>query len=247
MGVSNHNPDRDALRQKIAELERMTGIPHHYAVQVATNQLSLNDVLQRLALQDQVEGLMRRHALNRALATQVARGHANLAHILRKKRMIAHKEENYERSCLEESVGGDPVGLSLHGRRDVRGQIVNVDQYEFDFQPQSGEPERIHKLQAKFIYAARDAKRVRRALRFERELRDTPLEPIDRPQDRYTCSDRRLFGYCDQETSVRALTLEGDVLKGQVIWMGRYEFGLRLKGGVEVVLFRHALSDLSEA
>ena len=66
-------------------------------------------------------------------------------------------------------------------------------------------------------------------------------------QDRYGCSDKRLFRYLDSAVTVAVTTLEGEVFTGKVAWMGRWEFGLKLeKSDVEVVFWRHALADIAE-
>ena len=48
------------------------------------------------------------------------------------------------------------------------------------------------------------------------------------------------------KTTVTATTLEGDRIIGEIAWVSRYEFALRVKEK-EVVVFRHALDLLEEA
>jgi len=232
---------------RVAELERTTGVPRRLAQQVIAGQLSLNEALQKLAQQDRVESLMRKHEMSRALATQVAMGHADLELVLRKSRMRAHKEANYARSLLDEAAAdGRKVTFALHGSRLIEGTILAIDRYEISVDTGGEEPEMVHKLAVKYAFAPKDAKRVRRATRYEKAVKDNPREPIVRPQDRYTCSDRRLFGYIDAATAVRVISLEGDRFQGEIQTMSRYEFILKLKGGVTLTVFRHALADLSE-
>jgi sRNA-binding regulator protein Hfq len=231
---------------RVAEIERTTGIPKRLAQQVAAGQITLNTALEKLAQQDRVEGLMRRHGMSRALATQVAIGHADLGAVLRKVRMKEHKDAHYNRSLLDDAAAdGRVVRFALHGGRQVEGVVKSIDRYEFDMDV-DGASERIHKLTVKFAMVPDDAKRVRRALRFDKNLKDRPKDPIVRPQDRYTCSDRRLFSYIDDRTQVKVTLLEGEQFRGEITAMCRYEFVLKLKGGVEIVIFRHSLADISE-
>jgi len=236
---------------RVEDLERTTGLPRGLAQQVAAGQLTVNQALEKLAFQDKVERLMKKHELGRALATQVALGHTDLEQVLRKHRMTRHKQENYARSILDEMLeSGEVRCFALHGGRTFSGRVVGLDRYEAQLRSKdakgAGDPVVEHKLQFKYAYQLKDAKRVKRSLRFDRALKDEPREPILRPQDRYTCSDRRLFGYVDNQTSVVVTTLEGELFRGEIQWMSRYEFSLKLKGGVEIVVFRHALSDISE-
>ncbi|MCA9495149.1 MAG: hypothetical protein KC621_34715, partial [Myxococcales bacterium] len=71
--------------------------------------------------------------------------------------------------------------------------------------------------------------------------------PATRPQDRYSCSDKRLFSFQDRGGEVVATLIDGTVMRGVIEWFGRYEFGLRLKADTSVTVFRHALRDLSAA
>lgn len=243
-GETTQKPD---FWTRVTELEQSAGIPRRLAQQVVSGQLSLNGALEKLALQDRVESLMRKHDMSRALATQVAIGHADLEQVLRKVRMRAHKEAHYAESVLDAAADdGRELGFALHGNRTVKGVITKLDRYEFDLKTDGGE-ERLHKLAVKYSFAPGDAKRVRRATRYDRARKDAPSDPILRPQDRYTCSDRRLFGYIDDGAMVKVVTLEGELFKGQITTMRRYEFVLKLKGGVEVIVFRHALAELGEA
>lgn len=200
-----------------------------------------------MALDVETESLMRRHQLSRALATQIAMGQAELDSVLLKRRMSAHLSAHRDRSILDEAAAAQGrLQLGLHGFRLLEGTVLSAERFEVQVQPRKGEPETIHKLQFKWACLADDGKKVRRAHRYDPARKKDPGEPIWKPQDRYNCSNRRLFGFLDAETQVTVTCLEGDQFKGRVTWIGRYEFGLMVKGNVEVVIFRHALADVSE-
>lgn len=212
------------------------------AAQVASGQVDLDTVLQRMALQAKVDSLMRRHELGRALATQVAKGQADLDRVLFKRRMSTHLAEMGERSLLEESAtDGVQLYLSLHGQRHLEGAVQRVAQYEFFVADEA-----IHKLQLKWACALSDKKKGRRALGWNKERKAAPREPVWKPQERFCCSNKRLFTLKDRSRSVQIQLLEGELFTGQITWVGRFEFGLKVKGGVELILFRHALESLKE-
>ncbi len=220
-------------------------MPFQLAIAVAHGTLSLNDALERMARKDKVVRLMERHNLSQALANQVAIGHADLEHILVGQRFDAHRLANRDRSIL---VSGDQaVVLVCHGGRQVEGRIVAVEPYLVLLSPKGGgESEAIHKLQIKYAYSAAEWKRVKKSARGDRRSSEA-VSPVIRPQDRYTCSDRRLFGYVDRRVEVVVTLLEGDQVRGIVTWFGRYEFGLQLKSEAEIVVFRHALEHIGPA
>jgi len=246
--ASHNDPHRNEIRKKSEKLVKETGIPHPLAWQVARGDMTLNEVLQKLALKDKVESLIRRHDLPRSLATQVAKGQADLEQVLVKRRLEAHLEQWRSHSMLVSAAAhGRPVTLALHGQRWVTGVVEAVEQYEFVFLEDGAEAsERIHKLQAKLGCEAEHARALRRAIKKDKD-RDAVTEPVWKPQDRYGCSDKRLFGYLDAARAVRVTTLEGEVVSGDLQWMGRWEVGLRLKKGEPVTVFRHAIADLRAA
>lgn len=234
-------PDPVAIRARADELAE-SGMPFQMAMAVAQGRLELNAALERLAQRAEVDRLMRDHDLTRAFATQVALGHADLDTFLAKRRFLAHREENANRSCLESAASsGDTWVFGLFEGRKVEGTISEVTTYQATLVADGAEPEELHKLAFKYAYRPDDWKRVKKAIRKNKELSAEPRTPSERPQDRYTCSDRRLFGYMDEEATVDVTLLEGEILQGSIAWFGRFEFGLRVKGDAEIIVFRHAL------
>lgn len=233
----------DARVRARAEELAQQGMPYQMAMAVAHGKMDLNEALERMARRDRVNVLMERHQLSRALATQIAIGHADLEQILARRRLAEHRAENRERTCLQPEV---PLALALHGNRLLKGKVTQVDPYTFQFAEGDAEPTEIHKLEVKFSYDPADWKKVKKGVRQNKRQteRDTPAV---HPQDRYSCSDRRLFSYLDRGVEVVVTLLDGDILRGRVAWFGRYEFGLILRTEVEVTIFRHALKNLSAA
>jgi hypothetical protein len=219
------------------------------ARQVAAGRADLNELLKRMAFQDEVQALMTRHELNRALATQVVLGQANLEQILTRRRVEAHLGANRARSILDAAAAdGRELTFGVHGHRTLRARVLAVDRYEVELRDvETSAVERIHKLRIKYAYDPNDHKRVRKGLDYDRTRRDLTVEPVPRPQDRFACSDRRLGLALDHHTPVTAVTLEGECFSGEIVWVARFEFGLRTRGGGEVVLFRHALAELRES
>lgn len=235
------------VRARAEELAE-NGMPFQMAMAVALGRVSLNDALERLARQERVEKMMEEHDLSRALATQIVIGHASLDAVLSRRRMQQHREDNRMRSCLDAAqASGEPIALGLHGKDKVIGRVLRVDPYAVIVETEDGEEREIHKLQLKYAWTPDDWKGLRKAMRQNKELSKEPKQPIERPQDRYTCSDKRLFRYMDRGTIVDAVLLEGEILRGTVTWFGRYEFGMELKGEVPVTVFRHCLYSLDEA
>jgi sRNA-binding regulator protein Hfq len=211
------------------------GMPYQMAMAVAHGRLDLSEALERMARRDRVQQLMDRHSLSRALATQVVLGHADLDVVLARRRLEEHRRSHRDDSCL---VAGAELVVVLHDARSLRGVVRGVDAYQFVFDA-DGAVETLHKLQVMYAYRPGDWKGVKKVIKGgEKVVADAPAL---RPQDRYSLSDRRLFGFQDGQREITLTLLDGTVVKGVVTWFGRYEFAVRLKSDVEVTVFRHAL------
>ena len=229
------------IRERADELHQ-SGMPFQMAMAVAQGRMELNEALVRLAEKQRIDKLMRLHDFSRALATQIVMGHADCDAVLTKRRMQEHRKQNKMRSSLDEAAkSGKEIALSLHGKRRVRGVITSISAYTFEFKDVKADLAEIHKLEVQYAYDPADWKRVRKVLKVDKAVSVKGLDPVSRPQDRYTCSDKRLFRYLDENADVSITCLGGDTFRGRVAWFGRFEFGVTLRTNVELTVFRHAL------
>ena len=240
---------RAHLRRKAEELMRDAGLPQHLAMRVAKGELKLQDALSQLGDKDRVEKLITRHGLERSLATQVVLGRVSLDQILARRRMKEHIAQHHSRSLLDDALtSGRELVFGLHSRRLVRARVVGLNTYEVKLEASSedapaGELGLMHKLQLKFALLTDDLTLARGIL--EHDASNEAQEPIERPQDRYRCANKRLFSWVDAKTPVEVTTLESDVVCGPIAWIGRWELGLLGADDMEIVIFRHAISNIS--
>ena len=248
-GVRSESADRarQELQRRSKELATKAGITDQDAWLIVNHKKTLEAVVDEMAFRARVDSLMVRHGLNRALATQVELGQASLDAILSRRRIDDAFARTRHHAVLEEAQqAGTELMLGIHGHKLLRAHILNVDPYEFDYLDLDTKAQgRLHKLEVKFAYKPDDYKKIKRGMSHDDERRNRTVGPLPRPQDRYACSDRRLGEAWDHKTIVTATTLEGDRFTGEIAWVSRYEFALRVKDK-EVVVFRHALDHLDE-
>lgn len=244
-GAKSTNKRRLTPQQKrqVQHLVEQSHIPFPAAVRVVTGQSTLNEVLQEMLREEKIKNLMASHEFNRALATSIALGRADLDTILLRRRKNETLESNYARSCLEVAQkDGRPLGLALHGHRRVRGRVLSVGKYEFQLlEDGAADPISIHKTQVKYGYDPGAFKDLKKFHTIDNHVKKLSMEPILRVKDRHHFKNLTLQRAMDEGTEIEVVSLEGDVFKGQVTWFGRWEFGMRFKGGVEVTVFRHAV------
>ncbi len=196
-----------------------------------------------------VHRLMFRHGLDRSTATQVVRGALSIDKVLHRRRRREHLVHHRDRCMFEKAqADGRPRLFALHGQAVQIARVKTVRQYEVDFLPLghdlkvNGELRTAHKLQFKFGAHMEHASKMQGAIRFCKFDAD-PAEIIPKPQDRYCISDRKLFGWLDAASRICVKTLEGDMVKGTLTWIGRWELGLSVRDA-ELVVFRHALANI---
>lgn len=246
MGYRKAGEDKSARsrhREKAEELVERTGLPRNLAFQVAMGSLTLSGALNKLAFRDEVEKLIRRHDFQRSLATQIAMGQVSLEDVLRKQRRQAYFQENSQRSILTDAMEERlRINLMLHGQKRLQGRVEEVGAFDFRFQGK-GEPVTIHKLQVKAAWDGRRNAAVLSTVKTNKSQGGV-CEPIVKPQDRYHCSNRRLFLHMEASERLTIHLLEGASLSGTIAWISKWELGLTLKKGPVVVIFRHAIAEL---
>ncbi len=230
------------LETRAAQIARSTGLPMVDARRVALGQADVNALVQEMAVRDNAAAIERRHGLGHALAVQVARGGADLQQVLRRQRVDALLEQGRARTVL---VPGSAWVFGVQGRRAMEARVVGVERYEVELASGDGPADRIHKLQLKYACAPDAHRKLRRAFEWDAARRALPeVAPDARPQLRWGIPDRRLGELADAHTPVTILFLEGEILTGEVVGVSAYEFTVRLRGGIEVTIFRHALAEL---
>lgn len=223
-------------------------MPPAVATAVAQGKLPLNEALEQLAQSVEIERLIKTYELSRALATQVVLGHADLESFLIRRRFEEHRKKHAQRSILDEAAAhGRVMAFLLFGGERVEARVGVVSPYEVELLEEGKPPRTVHKLELKLAYEAEAWKKVKKSVTKDRALAEAGRRPARLPQERFGCSDRRLFDWMIEGKEVEVTTLEGDVVHGEIQWVGRYEFGLSVKGEAGVVVFRHAIHRIQAA
>ncbi len=237
----------DAIALRAAEIHKNAGVPLDVARLVALGRLDLNDAIKKMAFADEVTGLMVRHGLDRALATQVALGHATLQPVLAKRRIEAHLDANRGRDVFVSALTSKAEQvLGLYGRKLVRAVVLADAAYEIEVRDaESGAVSTVHKTAIKFVADASVWQKVRKAMTWDDVRKARELQPILKPQKRFGCSNRRLGEVWDKKAEATITLVEGEVFVGTVAWVSRWELGLHTKGG-DIAVLRHALDDFRD-
>ena len=233
-GTVQRPEDDQVVRQRASELHD-GGMPFQMAMAVAHGRMDLSEALERMARKDRAHRLEAEHGISHAVATQVAMGQVPLEQVLYRRRFAVYREEHLDTTAFV--VGFEGVVITHDGRYE--GVVEAVSAYEIQLGEQA-----LHKLSIQLLHARSEWKRAKKAIRVDKDVASLELGPVERPQDRYGCSDKRLFGYLDGEREITATTRGGFVVKGRLTRFSRFEFDVKARSGMIVTVLRHALHDL---
>lgn len=136
--------------------------------------------------------------------------------------------------------------LFLHGDQRKKGEIQSDHTYEIDFVTEGNVVEKIHKVNVKILCEASIEEEVLRRLRTNEALKKAPEGPHFGPRYRHHIKNKTLYPLMNRKEVLFFTTLEGEVLRGVVTGFSRFEICLSMKGGVSVVLLRHAVLDVRD-
>lgn len=109
----------------------------------------------------------------------------------------------------------------------------------------NGSEQHIPKTDVKYCYKDVDAERVQAAVEIDEDVKAQQLKQI--PADAQACEiDTEAVRHARKNGSSIQITLrEGEIFRGTVDWVSPYEIKLILENGSKVVIFRHAVYNLS--
>jgi sRNA-binding regulator protein Hfq len=220
-------------RQKSKKLMRQYEISQHLAFAVVNNECSLHDAILRSRSEVELTLLESRHDLDKKEVALLQSGDSSLTDILIQKNYKNHIDETDADPMLVKDFSGT---FWRHGGEPIRGVVIENTQYDVELLTEEGSIS-LPKLQIKAFSAAE--------LEPECPSKED-CEPILRIEDRFRISNRQLYRFLLDETTVSVSLLGGLSFQGRFIQIGRYECILLGEEDKHVVLMRHAFSLVTE-
>jgi sRNA-binding regulator protein Hfq len=152
---------------------------------------------------------------------------------------------NYEVSVFDTAMtSGKPWALHLHGRRVLRGVVMENRKWEISLDIPGKGKEELQKIQVNYLYPDAASAAVKPLIKVDKKVESMNLEPILAPRRRYFVKNKSLFPLMKEKEVLLFTLLDGEVLRGIVSDFSRYDVTLSMKGGVLVTLLRHSIYDL---
>ena len=127
--------------------------------------------------------------------------------------------------------------------------VTGFTKYDFVLQvapnPDSigGETEKqeLPKTDVKYCYKAEDATDIQPIIRHNEKIKQQNLKPVIQRKKRYSINTGAIIQARRDRHTIEVTMLEGEVFRGLVDWVSRYEIKMILENESKIVVFRHAI------
>ncbi len=155
--------------------------------------------------------------------------------------------DNYEKSAFDSALNDtSPWVYHLHGRRIVSARLTRNSTYEIVLAADGQAEEEIPKTDVKLLCPVSHSEAVAGLIKVDQKVRARELDPIISLKERHHIKNKTLFPLMEERTVLFFTLLEGEVIRGLVTDFSRYDLTISLKGGVTVVVMRHAVLDVRD-
>lgn len=235
-----------AVFAEAKRLEAANGLPFATAVKVATGKITMKDALAEMLLHEKVSKLVADKILMLKYATLVIQGRLTIDRGLLLSKVAYRKaSEDYMKCHFDDfAENGRGVFAALVSKRTVTGKVQASERWDVVFAGPDGEEQRFQKHDVKFYFDIEHKKAVLKHL--EWGPKGTVVEPgfLSDRKKRQDVPVAAIMSSQSVGKHVKVVGIEGDVIKGAVHWIGRWELVLDLGGSVLVVIPRHAISSV---
>ena len=135
-----------------------------------------------------------------------------------------------------------PMCFGLYNHTLLPVTVTGFTKYDFVLQGEM-ESQELPKTDVKYCYKAEDATDVQSIIRYNDEIKEQNLKPIIQRKKRYSINTRTIVQARRTRQTIEVTMLEGEVFRGLVNWVSRYEIKMILENKSKIVVFRHAICD----
>ena len=151
-----------------------------------------------------------------------------------------------------------PMFFGLYNHTLLPATVTGFSKYDFTLQvtlnlpwPRNGtdpiggeiEKQELPKTDVKYCYKAEDATDIQSIIRYNEEIKEQNLKPIIQRKKRYSINTRAIIQARRTRQKIEVTMLEGEVFRGLVDWVSRYEIKMILENKSKIVVFRHAICE----
>ena len=150
-------------------------------------------------------------------------------------------------SVFDDALASEALwNFHVHPARVISARLTGVETYDVTVTPEGGEPERLHKHDIHFLYAAAQAASVAKLVKPDSSVQAVGLQPTIFSAERQFVKNKTLFPLMQERVVVFFTLRDGSVIRGLITGFSRYDIHVSMKGGATVTLLRHSLHDIRD-
>ncbi len=135
-----------------------------------------------------------------------------------------------------------PMFFGLYNHMLLPATVTEFTKYEFVLQGET-EKQELPKTDVKYCYKAEVATDIQSIIHYNADIRTQNLKPIIQRRKRYSINTRAIVRARRARRTIEVTMLEGEVFRGLVDWVSKYEIKMILENESKILVFRHAICD----
>lgn len=136
-----------------------------------------------------------------------------------------------------------PMVFGLYNHTQLPVTVSALTPYTFILEKSENEKQEFPKTDVKYCYKAEDSEKIQPLMRYNEEIKAQKLMPIIPRKERYHIDTRDVWQARKDRYPIEVMMREGEIFRGLVDWVSRYEIKLILANGAKIVVFQHAICD----
>ena len=154
---------------------------------------------------------------------------------------------DYAASIFDETVGnGNTYVIHCHEHRIYSARFIENLKYEVKIMTQGGEEIILKKIVIKMIYPVEHAGAFTHLIKEDESVKNMRLGYYDAPSKRRHIKNKTVYVQMKERQVLLFTLLEGEIIRGIIDKFSKYEIVIHCKGGIPVVILRHAVYDVRD-
>ena len=135
-----------------------------------------------------------------------------------------------------------PMFFGLYNHVQLSATVSEFTKYSFMLQSDE-EDQELSKTDVKYCYKAEDAERIQSLIRYDEKIKAQKLEAVVSRKERYTIDTQEIADARKDRYPIEVTTREGEIFRGLVDWVSKYEIKMILENRSKIIVFRHSICD----
>ncbi len=231
-GSFNKESPKDKLHMEAAEFAQNFNIPEAVAFQIVRGDFTLKEWLDK--------------------HNEAERKRSERAKVLLVKKQQRGRDEGMaQQYFLKQKKNKTRLFFHMADGSRTEGIVTSILPYHFWVEPSTPNPDgsrnKVEKLQIMYCYKRENEPDVVPAMRHDETVASLELKPVREKEHRYNVPKDLLDKAAQSGKPIRVVLIDGSIFVGTIDWYSHYFIKAKVSPGGSVVVFNHAITNLTMA